>query len=153
WYRATVRLVAGMEFLELEETMQGFDSNDSLAWQVVWDNFRPDYRYTPNRNGGGFSDPKNKSYESVAWEPIDGAPSDSTAKKHPQLPYDQQSRAGGQLPFELAPYDNWISWWKLPTAAFWNESQNQSIGLFIKDLEKWDDGEYALWASSDKLSI
>ncbi|WP_189565467.1 fibronectin type III domain-containing protein [Persicitalea jodogahamensis] len=153
WYRATVRLVAGMEFLELEETMQGFDSADSLAWQLVWDNFKPDYRYTPNRTGSGFSDPKNKNYDNVAWEPIDGAPSDPTAQKHPQLPYDQQSRTGGQLPFEISPYDNWISWWKIPTAAFWNESQNQSIGLFIKDLEKWDDGEYALWVSSDKLSI
>ncbi|MVM33173.1 hypothetical protein GO755_24245 [Spirosoma sp. HMF4905] len=151
-YTATIRLVAGMDFLELDERMQGFSPNDSLAWQLVWDHLKPDFRYTPNRPGAPVN-PSSKGYTSFAWEPIGGGPIDTSAKKHPLLPYDQQSQANGKLPFQLTPYDNWLSWWNLHTVAFWNESENQSIGLFINEMEKWNDGDYALWGSNEKLCI
>jgi hypothetical protein len=47
-----------------------------------------------------------------------------------------------------------MSWWRLPTAAFWQEKQQAvTIGLFIKEAEKWNDGQYALWGSKEALNV
>ncbi len=151
-YQATIKLVAGMEFVELEEEMTGFAAADSAAWRLVWEGIRPQYRYCPNR-ADQVIDSKKKGYENIVWEPLSGTGGSASAQKHPQLPFDQQSGPGGRLPFSIAAYDNWISWWRLPTAAFWNEKQNTTIGLFIKDTEKWNDGTYPVWGSKPDLSI
>jgi len=149
---ATIRLVSGMQFFELEEDMKGFNASDSVSWQVIWDQLKPDFRFCPNRPGTPV-DPKKKGFDNFSWEPIGGSNGDPSAGKHPLMPVDQRNRAGGRLPFQIVPYDNWLSWWNLPTATFWDQSKNKSIGIFIKDLEKWDDGEYALWGSGQNLSI
>ncbi|HWZ14734.1 MAG TPA: hypothetical protein VNW95_05800 [Mucilaginibacter sp.] len=154
-YDVNIRLVKGMEFVEMEENMKGFNANDSLAWRIVWDGVNPEYRYIPNR-GDRMKDPKlsfKGGYNNIDWEPMEGSGGSPNGLKHPDMDYDQQNQKDGKLPFRLAPYDNWISWWQLPTAAFWSEKENTTIGLFIKDTEKWDDGQYDLWVSKSTLCI
>jgi hypothetical protein len=134
-YTVVVRLTAAMEFVELEETMQGFSASDSLSWTMIWDGFHPNTRYASTRQG----------------EPMDGLPDSLLKDKHPFQPTDQRNGKNGLLPFRLALYDNWMTWWRLPTAAFWNK--DQSIGLFIKEAEKWNDTKYAIWGSGSANNI
>jgi hypothetical protein len=151
-YEVLLQLEAGMEFITLEETMTGFTGKDSLAWKMVWNGMQPKYRYTTTR---GIL-PGNKpaaSYAAVGWEPMEGISEAANPPKHPIIAVDQQNDASGKLPFHLATYDNWMTWWRLPVAAFWNETQPASVGLFVKDTEKWNDGQYPIWGSKDNLSI
>ncbi|QNK59636.1 fibronectin type III domain-containing protein [Paenibacillus sp. PAMC21692] len=59
----------------------------------------------------------------------------------------------GKLPFRIMPYDNFLSWHTGRSAAFVDEGERLAVGLFHGDPMKWDDGEYALWRSSDTLAI
>ena len=151
-FQLKLRLVAGMDYLETEENMTGFTVTDSLAWKIVWSNFQPETRYCPNRpSAPTFKD--KKGYESFTWEKISGSEGNPLSERHPDLPYDQKNLPDGLLPFKLAPYHNWMTWWRLPTAAFWNEKSGQTVALFIKDFEKWEDPDYPLWTSKDNLSV
>lgn len=134
-YTVVVRLTAAMEFVELEETMEGFSAADSLHWKMIWDGIRPETRYASTRPG----------------EPMDGLPDSLFKDKHPFQPTDQRNDKNGRLPFRLALYDNWMTWWRLPTGAFWNK--DQSIGIFIRDAEKWNDAQYAIWGSGEANNI
>ena len=147
-----IRLVAGMEYLETEENMTGFTEADSLAWKIVWSGFDPEFRYCPNRPSAP-TDKTKKGYESFTWEPISGNEGNPLSERHPELPYDQKNLPDGLLPFKIAPYHNWMTWWRLPSAAFWNEKTGQTVGLFIKEFEKWVDPSYPLWTSKDNLSV
>jgi hypothetical protein len=142
-YTVLIRLTAGMEFAELEEDMQGFTAGEKLSWKMVWDQIVPELRYVSTRveQGKGV----------YSWEPMEGKAQFSD--HHPLLPGDQRNGKDGLLPFRIAPYDNWLSWWRLPSAAFRSSKENISIGLFIKDTEKWIDGKYALWGSKKDLNI
>ena len=151
-FQLKIRLVAGMEYLETEENMTGFTEADSLSWKIVWNNFQPEYRYCPNRPGVRI-DKVKKGYSNLVWEPIAGSDGNPLALKHPEMPYDQQNLPNGLLPFKIAPYHNWNTWWSLPSAAFWNEKTGQTVSLFIKDFEKWVDPAYPIWGSKDNLSV
>lgn len=59
----------------------------------------------------------------------------------------------GELPFLMIPYDNFVSWNRGRSAAFVDDDRSLAAGLFLGDPMKWDDGEYALWRSSDTLAI
>jgi len=151
-FQLKIRLVAGMEFIETEEKITGFSEADSLAWKMVWNDFQPEYRYCPNRPGAPI-DKNNKGYTNFAWEAISGSDGNPSAVKHPELPYDQKNLSDGLLPFKIAPYHNWMTWWRLPSAAFWNEKPGQTVALFIHDFEKWADPDYPIWGSKDNLSV
>ncbi|MCD0490331.1 fibronectin type III domain-containing protein [Pedobacter sp. MC2016-14] len=151
-YQVKISLAAGMDFAELEEEMLGFDINEGKVWNLIWDNISLDHRYASTRSNKINTKLKD-TYDNFSWEPMEGLPVAADASKHPDLSYDQQNGKDGKLPFRISPYDNWMSWWRLPTAAFWSEKEHRTIGLFIKDMEKWDDGLYAIWGSKQNLNI
>lgn len=132
WYEIQVTLTAGMEFLELEERM---DAKAPLEWRLVCDGVPLKYRHVPNRPDRK-ADSTKQGYAAYAWEPVDtGCAPD------------------GKLPVKIAPYHNWNSWWRLPAACFWDEQAGMTAGIFIREMERWDDGQYALWGSKDTLCI
>ncbi|MDR3260574.1 MAG: hypothetical protein LBT78_01925, partial [Tannerella sp.] len=150
-YRLTLRIIAGMDYVGMEEDLSGFTVEDSVSWRIAWTNFSPQYKYGPNRP---VVDSKNqKGYGGYVWETVEGAPGNPDALIHPEKPYDRQIRSDGLLPVKIAPYHNWLTWWRFNTAAFWNEQTGQSIGIFIKDFENWKDPAYPLWGSKDNLSV
>ncbi|WP_343307048.1 fibronectin type III domain-containing protein [Chitinophaga niabensis] len=141
-YKTLIRLTAAMEFAELEEIMSGFSEKDAMAWRLVWNGLRPTVRYASTRSSG------------TQREPMEGYSEQLFSEKHPYQRSDQQNDSAGTLPFRLSVYDNWMSWWRLPTAAFWNEEAGSvTAGLFIKDAEKWNDGQYPIGGSKPGLSI
>ncbi|WP_322973334.1 glycosyl hydrolase family 28-related protein [Pedobacter sp. MC2016-15] len=146
-YTVLLKLTAGMEFAELEEKMYGFAVREKLSWKIVWDGIVPDHRYASTRVEPG----KARASDFNDWEPMEGRT--TTGEQHPLLARDQQNGKDGLLPFRLAPYDNWLSWWRLPGVAFSSGKEKTTIGLFIKDTEKWNDGKYALWGSKKDLNI
>ena len=151
-FQIKILLASEMDFLEIEEDMSGFAALDSLSWNIVWNEFSPQYRYCPNRPSHPM-EKGGKGYTNFRWESIGGSDGDPSALKHPELPYDQRNLPDGQLPFTIAPYHNWNSWWRMHTAAFWDEKAGQTVGVFIRDFEKWVDPDYPLWGSKDNLSV
>ena len=154
-YCVNIRLVKGLEFAEITEQMSGFSSRDSLAWQMIWDGLQPDHRYCPNR-GDQYFDGRlglKGGFANIRWEPMEGNTPDPASDKHPNMPFDQQNQKDGLLPFRLSPYDNWLSWWRLPTAVFWSQKQQTAVGLFIHDIAQWNNYKYDLWNSKSDLSI
>lgn len=150
-YKVILRITAGMDFVEMEEEIQGFSVQDAAAWRMVWNGLKMDQRYTSTR--AALIDNKQKGYQNVSWEPMEGLPANYTSEKHPELDFDQRNEEDGKLPFRITPYDNWMSWWRMPVAAFWSKQAQTTVGLFIKDIEKWNDGLYALWGSKKDLNI
>ena len=52
----------------------------------------------------------------------------------------------------LTPY--WPNGWGGNCeAAFWDEKSGEAVGLFIEDVSKWQDHEYAIWTSADTLKV
>jgi len=133
-YHLSVRLTAGMEFVELDERIEGFERGDDAALVFDWDQTEWTHRYCANRPDGPI-DGHGGGYRDFAWEAVD-----------------RGLGPAGALPMELVPYHSWLTWWRVPAVAFWNESDDVSLGVFVADHERWDDGEYALWGSSDTLA-
>jgi len=131
-YRVSVRLTAGMEFAELDEVIEGFDEADDAALVYRWDALRWTHRYCANRPT---DDEGGKRYDDFAWEP-----------------FDRRLGPGGAMPIVLVPFHNWLTWWRLPAAAFWSEPDDRTVGVFVRDHERWDDGEWAIWGSSTTLA-
>ncbi|MBD2844397.1 hypothetical protein IDH44_04280, partial [Paenibacillus sp. IB182496] len=59
----------------------------------------------------------------------------------------------GMLPFAVLPFDSWRSWHRCKTAAFTDTQRGVTAGVFAADAAQWQDGEYALWRSSDTLAL
>jgi hypothetical protein len=133
-YQLSVRLTAGMEFVELDERIDGFRPEDDVALEFDWDAIGWTHRYCANRSDGPI-EPDGSGYDNFAWEPVASG-----------------LGPGGALPIELVPYHSWLTWWRLPAAAFWAEPHDVSLGVFITDHERWDDGEWAVWGSSVTLA-
>ncbi|WP_158712874.1 fibronectin type III domain-containing protein [Parabacteroides pacaensis] len=150
-YRLMLRLIAGMDYIEMDESMEGFSPGEALSMELNWNNFHPEVRYCPTRTAQ--IDKKGHGYDNFRWEPIDGLQVTMPADKHPLTDFDQLNTKEGKLPFRLSSYHNWMTWWRLHTAAFWNEQTNQSVGIYINDFEKWKDPAYPLWGSKEYLSV
>jgi len=134
-YVATVRLSAAMEFVEIDEEMRGFPHESPACWRLVWDGVKLEHRYCPNRPDGPI-DRAGRGFENFAWEPIN-----------------ERLGPRGELPMKIAAYHNWLTWWRLPTAAFWSEAEDRTVGAFITDSARWDDGLYALGGTKDVLCV
>lgn len=119
-YTLLLRMTAGMEYIELEETMSGFRAGDEACLRMDWQGLRPARRYVRNRG-------------------IEEA--------------DAYLDPSGELPFRIVPYDSMKSWHRCESAAFMDDEQRLAAGIFTGDAMKWDDGEYALWRSSDTLAV
>jgi hypothetical protein len=152
-FQIKIRLVADNDFVILEENMAGFIEADSLAWEIKWNNFHPEFRYCNNRPGIEHKIDVNKTgYDNFRWEPISGYPENPKATNHPDFTRDQNNLPNGLLPFNLTPYMS-SNWWRLHTAAFWNSKTGTTVGLFVKDFENWIDPEYPVYSSRPNLSV
>ncbi len=150
-YDLTLRMISGMDYVEMDENMSGFDQSDRLSVILDWNQFQPEVRYCPTR--AVQIDKSGKGYSNFQWEPMEGLKTVMPLDRHPLADFDQRNGEDGKLPFRLSSYHNWMTWWRLHTAAFWNEKTGQTVGIYIHDFEKWKDPSYPLWGSKEYLSV
>jgi hypothetical protein len=137
-YIATVRALAGAEFVELSERME--DIEDARV-ETSWTGFTPQYRQAPNHPfdpGRDIGDPA---------EPIDFAQMNTHIAVAPGISKE------GELPFRLGPYQPWPAFTVGTFANFWNANTGDALGVFIDKIDRWNDGDYAIWHSSDRLQV
>jgi hypothetical protein len=135
-YTATVRALAGTEFIELFEQMEEIDN---ARVETAWTGFEPQFRQAANHP----YDPAHDIGEPL--EPIDFAQMNTHIAVAPGISKD------GELPFRLGPYQPWPAFIVGAFANFWNEKTGDALGVFIDEVGDWDDGDYAIWHSSDRL--
>jgi hypothetical protein len=137
-YRATVRALADTEFVEFFEEMEDLSG---ARVETSWTGFRPEYRQAPNhpyQPGHDIGDPA---------EPIDMAQMNTHIAVAPGI------SSSGELPFRLGMYQPWPAFSVGTFANFWNNHSSDALGVFIDKLERWDDRDYSIWSSSDKLQV
>ena len=139
-YTATVRALAGTEFVELVRAHGGHRecARVETTWTLVSSHNSarlPTIPYEPEHEIG---DPA---------EPIDFAQMNTHIAVAPGIGKD------GELPFRLGPYQPWPAFSVGTFANFWNARTGDALGVFIDKVERWDDGDYAIWHSSDRLAV
>lgn len=60
---------------------------------------------------------------------------------------------GDKLPFRVKPFTPKTSWWEVRWAAYADKAGGLWSGILLHDLKNCDDGEYAVWGSSDTLAF
>jgi len=140
-YAARVQCEGGMEFVRFEENMEGMRPGTHGLFTAKWSDLRLTHRQAPN-HPFPLSDTVRK-YEDYPWERIDGI-----FKLKPQ------PLSEGQLPFTLGVYERAPGNFRTGTFAnFWSDRSDDALGVFIHDVEGWQDHEYAYEVESPTLQV
>ncbi len=144
-YNATVRAIAGYDFVQLFEEMEGITPDEGIHVRMDWTGYQPTHRQAPNH-------PYHKEnpapgYGRYNWETIDQG---NVSTQHG---VSAGIGADGELPFRLGPYQPWGAYVILTSANFWDERSNHAVGIFIDRVGQWQDHDYAIWASSNTLQV
>lgn len=137
-YTATIRVLGDTEFVELYEEMEDLDN---ARVETSWTGFQPAYRQSSNHPylpGHDIRDPQ---------EPIDAAQMNTHISVMPGISPE------GEMPFRLGLYQPWPAFSVSTYANFWNAKTNDALGVFIDKVERWNDHDYPIWTSSDRLQI
>ena len=145
-YKAYVKCVHNYDFIELKEEMSGFSETNHYSFNMEWSNFSPTHRQAPNHPYGG---PKVNAlgFERYDWEKID----QTRLNSHHGIT--ESVSNDGKMPFEVGIFGNWPAETNVTSSVFWDEKDNQSVGLFVKDLEGWNSYKYPIWIDTQELSV
>jgi len=139
-YAVLVQCNAGMDFVRLEENMEGLRPGAKGTITSNWSGFGATHRQAPNHPYP--TSGKIHKYEEYPWEKV-GEP----WSLHPvPLP-------GGELPFALGIYQTWTAFRTGTFANFWDEHTDDALGVFIDKADAWQDHEYAYHVESPTLQV
>ena len=139
-YIATIKAIAGYDYIEFGEEMIGLEKSDGIFVENAWTKFSPTHRMVVGSPFGGtrrIDDPMIQAFRG----------------EDPQFtgPSRIEDPAVEMLP-SLTPY--WPNGWGgNRSASFWDEHSGEALGLFMTDASKWQDHEYAIWTSADTLRV
>ena len=140
-YRARIHCEAGMEFVRLQEDMEGLPVGLRGEFLSDWSALGLTHRQAPN-HPFPLSDVV-RDYEEYSWERI-GDP----------WRYQREALPPGQLPFWLGVYERAPGNFRAGTFAnFWNQQSGDALGIFIDDVSGWRDHEYAYEVGSPTLQV
>ena len=140
-YSATITCKAGMEFVHFEENMEGLPKGTQGILTTNWSNFEATHRQAPN-HPFPLSD-TIQSYEDYAWEKIDST-----------FVFDRNPSPDGKFPFTLGTYERAPANFHSGTFAnFWNEKTDDALGVFIDDVNGWQDHQYTYEVESTLLQV
>lgn len=145
-YRAFVKCVQDYDFIELKEEMKGFSESDNSTLNIEWTHFHPTHRQAPNHPYGN-PEANTCGFERYDWEKIDLTMLDS----HHGIT--KSNSNDGKMPYKVGIFGNWPAENNVTSSVFWDEKSNQSIGVFVKDLEGWNSHKYPIWIDTQELSI
>ncbi|HEY1948033.1 MAG TPA: hypothetical protein VGG97_13555 [Bryobacteraceae bacterium] len=147
-YEATIRCIAGMDYAEFHEHMDGFASNAHAYLDMPWLNFHPTHRQSPNNPYvPGSSDRPQAHYEDYPWEHID----DQQLNTHIGVVSGLSKE--GEIGFRLGLFQPWPAFLVGSFANFWDTRTNDAVGLFIDKPQNWNDHDYAIWHASTRLEV
>ncbi len=151
-YVATVQCSGGLDFIRLQENMEGMRPGAHGIFTSTWIGFDATHRQAPNHP---FPLPERVStYDDYTWELIDQPwhkPDVRFGSSRPIYPEDVPT---GQLPitlgiYEPAPGNSSIGTW----TNFWAQHSGDALGLFIDKVTDWRDHEYAFEVESPTLQV
>lgn len=147
-YTATLRLLAGCDYFEFRESVEGVEASAGAYLEMTWTGLSPTHRQAPNHPYiPGSKLVAGQGYEAYPWERMDFAQLNTHIGVMPG------NSPSGELPFRLGLYQPWPAFIVGTYAAFWNEKTNDAVGVFIDKVGTWRDGEYSIWSSSTKLQV
>ncbi len=152
-YTACVTFTQGYDFVELEERME--DIPKERGWGVLydWQGLRPTHKYSSTWPDSTFWYPKDGVYGAYDWYPADRVHTISYYGEDPAFAGQTADERGRQQIAErVAPYAPFFGYSIRPTMAYWNAETRECAGVFVNGNDKWDDREYAIWASGDALA-
>lgn len=139
-YTALVKAISNYDFVEFSEEMAGLPKEEGAFVENAWTNFPVTNRWRLSSDGGTGKKVDEGIFRSFYGE-------DPCFMGRPEFEDPAVQFIGG-----LNPYFN-NGWGGMREAAFWNEKDGHAVGLFITDTAKWNDHEYAIWASGVTLSV
>jgi hypothetical protein len=132
-YVVTLRLPQGYNFVEMNESITGLTKTDAAGFDMTWTHFTPTQR---------------RGHEPIDQPKIMYFRGEDPAFTGPARIEDLAT----DFYYRIAPVggDSTIS---TTCSDFTDPANSRAIGIAVRDADKWDDGEYSIWASSDTLSI
>lgn len=129
-YVATVKAISGYDFVEFYEEMKGLTRDDDVFAKFAWTGFHP------NRRGKiPLDKPQVNTFRGE--DPAFEGPTrieDPAKELLVRMEITPSNGGGGRQ-----------------EVGFSDDSTGRELGLFIQDVGKWDDREYAIWVSHDTL--
>lgn len=147
-YEAILTFIAGMDFVELAERTEHIAEQENVSFRLHWSGLAPTHRHAPNNPSIMAGDYATK-YEDFNWCAIDEP--NVGGFNHPVGMW--SNGKDGEIPFRLSLYEPQAAIVKVNAAAFWNETTGRSVGAFISDASRWDNGRYDLFCSWDGFAI
>lgn len=139
-YVARVQCSAGLDFVRFQEDMEGLRPEAQGTFTSNWNGFGVTHRQAPNHP---YPPPgKILPYDDYAWERI--------GELWPLYPVPLPD---GELPFTLGIYQTWTAMEIGNFANFWDEHSNDALGVFIDNVDEWQDHEYTSHVESPKLLV
>ena len=140
-YIARVQCEGGSEFIRFQENMERLPLGMHGTFTSSWSGFGVTHRQGPN-HPFPLSDTV-RSYDDYAWELID-----EPFKLKPEV------LPEGRLPFALGVYERAPGNFRTGTFAnFWDQHSGDALGIFIDQVEGWQDHEYAYEVESPTLQV
>ena len=132
-YVATITASLGYDFVEVFEQIDGLGKEEGASVEMAWTGIALDQRRGQDR----IDQPKPLFFRGE--DPFFTGPA-------------RIENPAEDFYFRLAhtAADNTIN---LPSVDFTDSKHSRSIGLAVLDGAKWDDREYAIWASNDTLAV
>jgi hypothetical protein len=132
-YEAGIKAIAGYDFIEFTERMEGFRKDDAAAFVMEWQGFSPDKR----RGNEPIHQPRTLCFRGE--DPAFTGP--------PKI-----ENPAEDFYYWLGPYtgDGTIC---TRYSSFTDSAAAESLHIAILDSLQWNDREYSLWTSSQTLGI
>ncbi|GHO80500.1 hypothetical protein KSD_82710 [Ktedonobacter sp. SOSP1-85] len=156
-YTATVRAILNYDFVELSEQMQDLEQQAGASMQIAWDKFSPTHRFSStwpgSQQASDYVAPEGEP-ELYQWRAIDDPIVVGYNGEDPAFfGRSRVEQPEEDFAFTVGPYAPSYAWNIRSHATFWDRKNAESLGVFIRNPDRWDDQAYALWASADILQI
>lgn len=150
-YVARIQCTAGLDFVRLEEDMEGMRPGSQGVFTSTWSGFDVTHRQAANHPVPLV--PSFGDYDNYPWEAIDDSWHGRDIVMGSSRPVYFETPPPGELPFCLGIFQSWPAYHVSTSANFWNRRSGDALGVFIDNVAAWQDHEYAYEVGSTLLQV
>lgn len=147
-YTAQLKVIAGYEHVEFEETIEGLTEANDISLEMRWDGLEPQYRFAAGSGGQSFF---------ASGRGIDDPFITAGVLEDPHWSPPWRENPATEMVMRLLPFQGNHVRESAPCVSFWENGEpkaaNLELGLFVLDHQKWQDHEYKTWQHSTKLQV